>query len=112
MRFSTIHSNWKCTSDGYVYAPTYNATTKKGKFLFKPAADNGASSFSSCKNLGAIRFQPATTDDIYTQVLPKYTITLNAANNIGIWVSEKIKPHNMCIQFSLKINFLFRLVLS
>jgi len=91
--FGIAATNWKCTSDGNIYTPTYNATTKKGKFYIKSSTplDDGPTSFTTCKNLGATRVQPATTDDIYSQVLPKYTIPATSGTN-GIWIGAFLDP--------------------
>jgi hypothetical protein len=75
--------NWKCTSDGSIYAPFYNPTIKKGKFYIKKD-ETGASSFSTCvNNQRATRFQSSNpNDDVFTQLLNKYTTA-------SFWVNKK-----------------------
>jgi len=86
--FGTTDKSWKCTQDGYIYAPSYNGTTKKGlKFYIKSTPELGTSSLSTCKNLVATRIQPATTDLIYTEVLKRYTFS-----TVSIWIGAFLDP--------------------
>lgn len=69
---ATTKAGWRCsTITGAIYSPSYNQSTKLGKYIVVLTAQSSSQATSDCKSRGASRIMPKDSDEIVT-LLKKY----------------------------------------